>query len=147
MPNINNEGFAITHATECVADRRPVFWADDGETLGHSIRSGMLPCSPVLKVADTIAPMAFPSVSPAANAAGFHNSDVTVLWNWTDNLGGTGIHEASCAESTRSTGEGTIMLSAKCSDWAGNTGNATVTVKVDRSQSSAAEPALGYLRK
>ncbi len=45
MPNLNNEGFAIASATECVADRRPVFWADDTGTDGHAIRSGTISCS------------------------------------------------------------------------------------------------------
>jgi len=29
MPNLNNEGFAIAAATECVGNRKPVFWADE----------------------------------------------------------------------------------------------------------------------
>lgn len=45
MPNLNNEGFAIASATECVANRKPVYWADDAETGGHSLRSGTLPCT------------------------------------------------------------------------------------------------------
>jgi hypothetical protein len=46
MPNLNNEGFAIAPATQCTGNTKPVFWADDGETDGHSIRSGTLNCSP-----------------------------------------------------------------------------------------------------
>jgi hypothetical protein len=45
MPNINNEGFAIAPATYCVDGFKPVFWADDSETDGHSVRSGTLPCA------------------------------------------------------------------------------------------------------
>jgi hypothetical protein len=45
MPNINNEGFAIAPATECVADRKPAFWADDAGTDTHAIRRGTLPCT------------------------------------------------------------------------------------------------------
>jgi hypothetical protein len=44
MPNYNNEGFAIAPATECVNNRKPVYWADDGEDLGTAIRSGNIPC-------------------------------------------------------------------------------------------------------
>lgn len=47
MPNLNNEGFALGSSAECVADRKPVYWADDGETGGVSIRSGNLPCTAV----------------------------------------------------------------------------------------------------
>lgn len=45
MPNYNNEGFAIAPATECISDRKPVFWADDAEDLGVAIRSGTIPCT------------------------------------------------------------------------------------------------------
>ena len=45
MPNYNNEGFAIAPAAECVSDRKPVYWADDTEDLGVSIRGGNIPCT------------------------------------------------------------------------------------------------------
>ena len=35
---MNNEGFAIAPESECVDGSKYVFWADDGETDGHSIR-------------------------------------------------------------------------------------------------------------
>ncbi len=45
LPKANNEGFAITTRAECVNGRKPVFWADDRDTRGHSIRSASLPCT------------------------------------------------------------------------------------------------------
>lgn len=45
MPNINNEGFAIAPATQCVGGNRPVFWSDDSNTDQHALRSGTLTCS------------------------------------------------------------------------------------------------------
>jgi len=48
MPNLNNEGFAIASATECVNNRKPVYWADDSETGGHALRSGNLPCAALM---------------------------------------------------------------------------------------------------
>ncbi len=45
MPNLNNEGFAITPQIECVNGKKPVFWSDDSETGGHAIRRGMLTCA------------------------------------------------------------------------------------------------------
>lgn len=48
MPNYNNEGFAIAPATECTNDRKPVYWADDGEDFGHAIRRGDIPCNPIV---------------------------------------------------------------------------------------------------
>jgi hypothetical protein len=44
MPNLNNEGFALATQSTCVAGFKPVFWSDDGETGGHSIRQASLPC-------------------------------------------------------------------------------------------------------
>jgi hypothetical protein len=44
MPNLNNEGFSIASASQCVADRKPTFWADDSETGGVAIRQGSISC-------------------------------------------------------------------------------------------------------
>jgi lamin tail-like protein len=45
MPNVNNEGFAFTPQAECANGKKPVFWSDDSETGGHSIRRASIPCS------------------------------------------------------------------------------------------------------
>jgi hypothetical protein len=42
LPNVNNEGFALS--TDCVGGRKAVFWSDDSDTGGNSIRTGSLPC-------------------------------------------------------------------------------------------------------
>ncbi|MGE5262847.1 MAG: PxKF domain-containing protein [Acidobacteriota bacterium] len=81
---------------------------------------------------DTTPPTASPTQSPVANLAGWNKDDVTVIWNWTDNAGGAGIDSANCTTSTTSSGEGTITLSAICYDLAQNKGNASYTVKVDK---------------
>jgi len=47
MPNLNNEGFAFAPQAECAGGLRSVFWADDGETGGHSLRAAAIPCGPV----------------------------------------------------------------------------------------------------
>lgn len=44
MPNVNNEGVALTPLAECVDGTRPVFWSDDDETGGHALRQGELTC-------------------------------------------------------------------------------------------------------
>lgn len=80
---------------------------------------------------DDHGPTAAPVQSPAANAAGWNNTDVTVNWNWTD--GGSGIDPAACTTSSVSTGEGSaITLTATCADLAGNSATAEYTVKVDK---------------
>ncbi len=45
MPNLNNEGFAIAPAAQCVNNLKPVFWADDTEDNGDAIRRGSLSCT------------------------------------------------------------------------------------------------------
>ncbi|MER7958054.1 lamin tail domain-containing protein [Streptomyces sp. NPDC096030] len=44
MSNLNNEGFALAGADECVGGAKPVYWADDGNTGGHAIRRGTVDC-------------------------------------------------------------------------------------------------------
>jgi Lamin Tail Domain len=46
MPNINNEGFAVAALDECVGGLRPVFYSDDSDTGGNSLRQSTLPCPP-----------------------------------------------------------------------------------------------------
>ena len=46
MANLNNEGFTITPDSECVGGSKPVYWADDGNTAGHALRAGTIPCTP-----------------------------------------------------------------------------------------------------
>lgn len=46
MPNLNNEGLAVAPQSRCVAGKKEVLWADDGDTEGHSIRRGTLSCTP-----------------------------------------------------------------------------------------------------
>ena len=92
-----------------------------------------LPDATSITIIDSIAPTASPTQSPAANAAGWNNTNVTVTWNWTDNAGGSGIDPANCTTSTVSSGEGAaVAVNATCKDLAGNTGNASYTVKVDK---------------
>lgn len=45
LPDLNNEGFAIAPAALCSNNRKPVFWADDSETDGRSLRRGTLSCT------------------------------------------------------------------------------------------------------
>lgn len=82
---------------------------------------------------DTLAPTASPTPSVAANASGWNNTDVTVTWNWADEVGGTGIDDANCEVSTTSSAEGTALtLGATCQDLAGNVATASYSLKIDR---------------
>lgn len=44
MPNLNNEGIAFAPQSSCRAGVKEVVWSDDGDTDGHSLRSGTVPC-------------------------------------------------------------------------------------------------------
>jgi len=44
---LRDEGFAFTSNAECVSGRKPVFWADDSETGGRSIRQASITCGTV----------------------------------------------------------------------------------------------------
>ncbi|MEJ5222621.1 MAG: esterase-like activity of phytase family protein, partial [Tepidiforma sp.] len=124
-PNLANEGFTVAAASECIAGSKPVYWADDGEAGGISIRAGTLDCT-----AETTPPVAAPVAAPAPNGAGWNTADVTITWNWSDE--GSGIDPANCTAASTATGEGVITLSADCADLAGNVGSSSFTVRIDR---------------
>lgn len=44
MPDLNNEGFALAGADECVGGAKPVYWSDDSNTGGHALRRGTIAC-------------------------------------------------------------------------------------------------------
>jgi hypothetical protein len=81
---------------------------------------------------DTHAPVAAAVATPAPNAAGWNNSDVTVTWNWSDPAGGSGLDPTNCTTSTTTSGEGALDPSASCADVAGNTTTADYGVDVDK---------------
>lgn len=59
MPNLNNEGFALAPQSTCVDGRKAVLWSDDGDTDGHSLRTGTFPCTEIpdpTPVANDVAP-------------------------------------------------------------------------------------------
>ncbi len=46
--NFNNEGFTVTPEANCVGGFKPVFYADDSNDNGHSIRRDSIPCGAFL---------------------------------------------------------------------------------------------------
>jgi Glycine rich protein len=85
---------------------------------------------------DTVPPAASPVAQPAANGNGWNNSDVTVDWNWTDPF--STLDPNQCPPQSTSSGEGTMTLTASCTDEVGNVGTASVTVKVDKTAPAVA---------
>jgi hypothetical protein len=44
LSSMNNEGIALAPLSECSANRRPFFWADDAASDGYAIRKGSITC-------------------------------------------------------------------------------------------------------
>ncbi|WP_076260308.1 OmpL47-type beta-barrel domain-containing protein [Intrasporangium flavum] len=79
---------------------------------------------------DNAAPTATATLNPTPNAAGWNKADVSLTWNATDN-GGSGV--ASVNPGTGSvTTEGTTTRTTALTDNLGNTGTASVEVKLDK---------------
>jgi hypothetical protein len=47
LPDSNNEGLAIAPESTCSGGRKSVWWSDDGDYDGHSIRQCTIPCGPL----------------------------------------------------------------------------------------------------
>ncbi len=85
--------------------------------------------APLLHLVDASGPEARPTTSPAPNAAGWHNGDVTVSWNWFDV--DSDIDPARCTGRSTTEGQGAITVTATCADRAGNQSTASHAVRVD----------------
>ena len=82
-----------------------------------------------LMFVDTLAPVASPrtiDTSPGTNA-------FTVTWNWSDGVSSesSGIDQANCTTSSRTSGQETQTLTATCTDKFGNVGTASRTFVFD----------------
>jgi hypothetical protein len=44
MADLNNEGFSVAGAGECVGGSKPVYWADDDNDSSHALRKGAITC-------------------------------------------------------------------------------------------------------
>jgi Lamin Tail Domain len=75
-PNLNNEGFTIASRTECVGNVKLVFFADDSNTGGNSLRTLTLNCTP--GAGPTITGGA--SSAKAKTADGWYGAAVTVTF-------------------------------------------------------------------
>jgi hypothetical protein len=87
-------------------------------------------------------PRANPQQSPSANAAGWNHEDVLIRWNWFD----ANPISLDCPETSTSSGEGMLTVTAPCSDVLGNSGTASYTIWVDKTPPAASptqSPAAG----
>jgi hypothetical protein len=127
MPNINNEGLAISPQSECVDGFKEVVWATDGDDDGHSLRSGTISCTaapvdPVQPVVDTMAP--YVRIAGVERNALYVGRTPKARCVSTD--AGSGV--ASCRITEKVTPTRTT-LTATAVDRAGNVGTATVSYR------------------
>jgi hypothetical protein len=92
-------------------------------------------------LSDHTAPTDAPVVTGTAGSNGWYTSDVSVAWNWTDEVDGSGIDTANCTQSSDSGGaEGAaVLVSSSCQDLAGNPASDSRSFKIDK-----AAPSTGF---
>ena len=82
---------------------------------------------------DNLAPVVTHTLTPAANADGWNNSDVTVHFDATDEGNGSGVDPTTVTpDVTVSDETDGRVVNGSASDTAGNVGRDSVTVKLDR---------------
>jgi hypothetical protein len=94
--------------------------------------------SVTLKI-DKSAPTISASKSPAANAAGWNNSNVTVTFNCGDSVSGV---QSCTAPVTVSTEGASQTATGTATDLAGNTATTTATVKLDKTAPTVSAPTM-----
>jgi hypothetical protein len=122
----SNGTFNYTPADGFVGDDTFTYRVDDGLTSDE----GEVTVT-VTDGDDRGGPEANPTVSPEPGDSGWHDGDVTVEWNWTDD--DADIDPDNCTTQTTSQGQGVQVLTGTCADGAGNETIAEHTVKVDTS--------------
>jgi hypothetical protein len=80
---------------------------------------------------DTTPPSAAPFTWTSIAASGWYRTAVTMFWNWSDKVESSGMDTAQCPSTTTVSTEGVSTLTVTCKDFAGNTGSASKTVKLD----------------
>jgi hypothetical protein len=89
VANLNDEGFTVASRTECVGNVKPVFWADDGNTGGNTLRAGTVDCTS--GTGPTISGSA--ASSKPKTTSGWYGAPVTVSFTCTP---GSSPLSASC---------------------------------------------------
>jgi hypothetical protein len=81
-------------------------------------------------VVDTTPPVITRTVSPSANAAGWHKSPAAIDWTVTDIVGVASTH--NCDDVTVAQETSGLVVTCTASDAAGNSSHESVTIKLDR---------------
>ena len=127
MPNLNNEGFALSPQSRCVDGVKEVLWSDDGDTDGHSLRSGTITCTTATPPVDPPTP---DTTAPSVRILGVNSHRLyvgklpTIRCAASDS--GSGV--ASCVISRR-VGPTRTVVTATATDRAGNVARATTSYR------------------
>ncbi|MET0928847.1 MAG: hypothetical protein ABWX74_04985, partial [Aeromicrobium sp.] len=134
MPNLNNEGFAISSRSACVDGYKEVVWATDGDDDTHSLRSGTISCTvptPPVDPTDPTDPV--PTVDRTAPYVRIGGVTRSRLYTGSapaarciSSDAGSGV--ASCVVTRRVTPTRTT-LTARAVDRAGNVATATTSYR------------------
>ncbi|OGR50257.1 MAG: hypothetical protein A2049_07610 [Elusimicrobia bacterium GWA2_62_23] len=125
--------YGIDPSTEPVNYFAPVVLSSEGIAglfyyAADNVRNYEAPRSTQVKV-DLAGPAVMVESSPAANAAGWNNSDVSVVFSGTDAV--SGVAWCSSATTVGVEGEG-LLVSGVCLDLAGNSSTAALTLNIDK---------------
>ncbi|MDQ3870886.1 MAG: hypothetical protein M3301_04625, partial [Chloroflexota bacterium] len=83
---------------------------------------------------DNAGPVVTAALTPAANANGWNNTDVTVTWTATD--AGSGVASGPSPASSTETANGIVTRTSDATDRLGNAGSGSVTVRIDKAKPS-----------
>jgi len=83
------------------------------------------------EIIDTTPPVITPTVTPAPNAQGWSNTDVTVSWNVTDPESGI-VSSTGCNTTTLTTETASTTLTCSATNAVGLSNSISVTIKIDK---------------
>ncbi len=92
--------------------------------------TGQTGTAPGFYIVDNTGPVVVGSVSPAANAAGWNNTNTTLTWSATD--AGAGVASGPTPANANLTSNGIVTRTATATDRLGNSGTGSVTVRIDK---------------
>jgi hypothetical protein len=127
--------FTCDDATSGIASCTAPYTFTEGEDKSHSgmaVDNAGNSASDIVEDIDVdlTAPSVSASASPAANASGWNNTDVTVTYSGTDDLSGLASCDAPTVLSSEGTGQ---SATGSCTDLAGNSASATVSgINIDK---------------
>lgn len=136
-------GSSITSSTGCTTSTVSAETAGTTFTCTATNIAGLSTANSVTVKLDTSPPVITASVTPAPNAAGWNNSDVTTAWSVTDSISGV-ASSSGCAATTISTETTGTTLTCSATNGAGLSSSASVLIKLDKTAPvTTATPAPG----